>query len=245
MRRIDLETQDVAQRVVKLLDLTNLSDEADEFAIDRLCQRAIQAHVAAVCIWPRFVARCNRLLNNSGISVATVVNFPHGGADIALTLEETRRVVADGTDEVDMVMPYSSWLHGDRVLARDMIAGTKNICGRNVLLKVILETGRLRTRERIAAASRDAIAAGADFLKTSTGKSRVSATPYAAESMLKTIHDADRPVGFKAAGGIRTVRQASNYLRLADNIMGAAWVRPENFRFGASGLLDVCQQAAE
>ena len=237
--------QDVTQRVIKLLDLTNLSDDADETAIDRLCHRATQTQVAAVCVWPRFVSQCIRLLDDSGISVATVVNFPHGGTDIAATLEETRRVVEYGADEVDMVMPYSSWLRGDTTLVRDMIAGTKKICGKNALLKVILETGRLRTRERIVAASRDAIGAGADFLKTSTGKIRVSATPYAAESMLMTIRDADRPVGFKAAGGIRTVRQASNYLRLADNIMGLDWVKPENFRFGASGLLDACLQAVE
>ncbi|MDJ0957640.1 MAG: deoxyribose-phosphate aldolase [Arenicellales bacterium] len=237
--------RDVAQRVIQLLDLTNLSDDADETAIDRLCQRAMQAHVAAVCIWPRFVTRCTRFLDHSGISIATVVNFPHGGGDIADVLEQTRRVVADGADEVDLVMPYVSWLRGDRALARDMIAGTKNICDGNALLKVILETGRLRTHERIVEASRDAIAAGADFLKTSTGKIRVSATPHAAKIMLMTIHDADRQVGFKAAGGIRTVRQASNYLRLADSIMGSAWVRPENFRFGASGLLDACQQAVE
>ena len=239
----NLGSRDVARRVVKLLDLTNLSDDADETAVDRLCQRAIQAHVAAVCIWPRFVTRCVNRLDNSEISVATVVNFPHGGNDIAAALEETHCVVADGSDEVDLVMPYSSWLRGDRELARDMITGAKNICGKHVLLKVILETGRLRTRERIAAASRDAIAAGADFLKTSTGKIRISATPYAAESMLTAIREADRPIGFKAAGGIRTLRQASNYLKLADSIMGAAWVRPENFRFGASGLLDACQNA--
>ena len=240
-----MAARDVAQRVIQLLDLTNLSDDADETAVDILCQHAIQAGVAAVCIWPRFVTRCKRLLDNSGISVATVVNFPDGRADIESTLEETRCAVGDGGDEIDLVMPYSSWLSGDRALARDMIAGNKNICGNNVLLKVILETGRLRTHERIVDASRDAIAAGADFLKTSTGKIRISATPRAAQSMLMTIHDADRPIGFKAAGGIRTIRQASYYLKLADRIMGPAWVRPNNFRFGASGLLDACQRAIE
>ena len=238
-----LGKRDAAQRVITLLDLTNLGDDADETAIDKLCHYAIQAQVAAVCVWPRFVSQCIHLLDDSGVRVATVVNFPHGGIDIETTFEETRHVTGDGANEVDLVMPYSSWLRGDTTLAQDMIAGTKNICGNNVLLKVILETGRLRTRERIAAASRDAITAGADFLKTSTGKVRVSATPYAAESMLMVIRNADRPVGFKAAGGIRTVRQASNYLRLADNIMGRDWVKPENFRFGASVLLDACLQA--
>ena len=105
-------------------------------------------------------------------------------------------------------------------------------------MKVILETGRLRSPENIAAASRDAIAAGADFIKTSTGKTEVSATLEAAEIMLAAIARSGRRVGFKAAGGIRTTAQAGAYLALADRIMGPDWAAPESFRFGASGLLD-------
>ena len=237
--------RDTALRVIRLLDLTNLSDNTDNSAIDVLCQRAMTARVAAVCVWPKFVTRCTRHLDGTAISVATVVNFPFGDKDIPTVQEQTHSAVGDGADEIDLVMPFSAWLCGDRALTRDMIARVKEICGKSRLLKVILETGKLRTHERIVAASQDAITAGADFLKTSTGKIRISATPRAAESMLTVIHAADRPIGFKASGGIRSVRQAANYLRLADTIMGSTWVRPENFRFGASSLLDACQEAIE
>ena len=125
-------------------------------------------------------------------------------------------------------------------MAGDMIAAVKAVCGADVPLKVILETGKLGPPGRVQAASRDAIAAGADFLKTSTGKTRVSATPAAARAMLSVIRDAPRPVGFKASGGIRSPRQAAAYLRLADDIMGTGWAAPRTFRFGASGLLQSC-----
>ena len=235
-----MQSTEIARRCIGLLDLTSLGDDDDDWVIDGLCTRALNARVAAVCVWPRFVARCREQVAANGIHVATVVNFPHGGSDVETVAEDTVDAIEAGADEIDMVMAYGAWLQGDRQLARDMIDGVKRICGNEVKLKVILETGRLRTVERIAAASRDAIAAGADFLKTSTGKIRVSATPRAAEVMLRTIRESERPVGFKAAGGIRSVRQAANYLKLADRLMGPDWVQPGTFRFGASGLLDAC-----
>lgn len=235
-----MQTTEIANRCIRLLDLTSLGDDDDDWVIDGLCGRALNFRVAAVCVWPWFVDRCREQVAARGIRVATVVNFPHGGSDVETVAEETVDAIEAGADEIDMVMAYGAWLQGDRQLARDMIDGVKRICGDEVKLKVILETGRLRTRERIAAASRDAIEAGADFLKTSTGKIRVSATPGAAEVMLRTIRESERPVGFKAAGGIRSLRQAANYLRLADQIMWSDWAQPETFRFGASGLLDAC-----
>ena len=237
-----MSDKETAKRAIALMDLTSLNDTDDNSTIDELCQRGQAVQVAAVCVWPRFVSRCRQKLSGSNIKVATVVNFPHGGSDIKSVTQETRQAIEDGTDEVDLVMPYTTWLNDEQLIAQELIREVKALCGESVLLKVILETGRLKTQDRIADASRDAIAAGADFLKTSTGKISVSATPSAAETMLGVIRDTERPVGFKAAGGIRTVQQAADYLNLADRIMGTKWTQPNNFRLGASSLLDACEQ---
>jgi deoxyribose-phosphate aldolase len=194
--------------------------------------------VAAVCIWPRFITLARGLLEHSEVRVAAVANFPAGGDDIAAAVSETEDIVNQGGDEVDLVMPYTRWLGGDVTVARDMIAACKAACGARVLLKVILETGDLRAPAKIHDAAADAIAAGADFVKTSTGKIAVSATLEAAEAMLRAIKESGQDVGFKAAGGIRDTAAAADYLALADRIMGANWADPRHFRFGASGLLD-------
>ncbi|MGD1877390.1 MAG: deoxyribose-phosphate aldolase [Kiloniellaceae bacterium] len=230
----------VAARAVGLLDLTSLNDGDDDVAVAALCHRAQTpaGPVAAVCLWPRFITLARSLLEHSGVRVAAVANFPAGGDDIARAVRETEDIVSQGADEVDLVMPYTRWLGGDIGVARDMIDACKVICGDRVLLKVILETGRLGEPAAIYAASRDAIAAGADFIKTSTGKVEVSATLDAAEAMLKAIKDSGEDIGFKAAGGIRDTAAAGAYLALADRIMGANWADAGHFRFGASGLLD-------
>lgn len=230
----------VAARAIRLLDLTSLNDNDTDITVAALCKRATLAPqpVAAVCIWPRFVAHARDLLEGSEVRIAAVANFPAGGDDIAAAAAEAEQIVNAGADEVDLVMPYTRWLGGNVTVARDMIAACKEICGERVLLKVILETGRLREPAKIHAASRDAMAAGADFVKTSTGKTEVSATLEAAEAMLRAIKESGRDVGFKAAGGIRDTATAAAYLDLADRIMGPGWADPRHFRFGASGLLD-------
>lgn len=230
----------VAQRAIGLLDLTSLGDDDGEATIAALCARALAAPipVAAVCLWPRFVAQARALLDGSGIRVAAVANFPAGGDDVGRAVREVEYIVKEGGDEVDLVMPYRRWLDGDVAAACDMVAACKGACGDAVLLKVILETGRLRESAKIYAASRDAIEAGADFVKTSTGKIEVSATLAAAEAMLQAIRDSGQDVGFKAAGGIRDTAAAGDYLALADRMMGPDWADPRHFRFGASSLLD-------
>ncbi|MPZ10126.1 MAG: deoxyribose-phosphate aldolase [Kiloniellaceae bacterium] len=229
-----------AERAIHLLDLTSLNDGDDDAAVAALCKRArtVSGPVAAVCIWPRFITLARGLLEYSGVRVAAVANFPAGGDDIAAAVLETEDIVNQGGDEVDLVMPYTRWLGGDVAVARDMIAACKAACGDHVLLKVILETGHLREPAKIYAAAGDAIEAGADFVKTSTGKIEVSATLEAAEAMLRAIRDSGRDVGFKAAGGIRDTAAAAAYLALADGMMGPDWADPLHFRFGASGLLD-------
>ena len=229
----------VAGRLLPLLDLTSLNDGFDD-DIAGLCSKAVTpvGKVAAVCVWPQFVTDCRRRLSGSGIRVATVVNFPHGGDDSELAVAEARAVVADGADEVDLVMPYEAWLAGEREHANGLVAAVKQAIGANITLKVILETGALGSAENAAAISRDAIGAGADFLKTSTGKRQPGATLEAAEVLLSAIRDLGANVGFKAAGGVRTTVEAAEYLELADQMMGRDWAGPERFRIGASSLLD-------
>ncbi|HMA14315.1 MAG: deoxyribose-phosphate aldolase [Bacteroidota bacterium] len=230
----------VAERAIRLLDLTSLGDDDGEATVTALCERALAAPipVAAVCLWPKFVAQAAAMLDGSGIRVAAVANFPAGDDDLGRAVREAEFIVKEGGDEVDLVMPYRRWLDGDVDAACGMIAACKDACGEAALLKVILETGRLREPAQIYAASRDAIEAGADFVKTSTGKIEVSATLAAAEAMLRAIRDSGRDVGFKAAGGIRDTAAAGDYLALADRMMGSDWADARHFRFGASGLLD-------
>ena len=234
----------VAARLLPCLDLTSLNDDDTPETIAVLCRRATTpfGKVAAVCVWPRFVAQAHELLRDTGVRVATVVNFPAGIAGPAEVAAETHRAIEAGADEVDLVFPYVAFLAGQRQLATAMVQAIRNAGGAERCLKVILETGRLVRPDIIAAAARDAIDAGADFLKTSTGKVDPGATPDAVDILLTAIRDhrraVGRTVGLKAAGGIRTVAQAKVYVDLADRIMGSDYVRPATFRIGASGLLD-------
>lgn len=228
----------LARRLIGLLDLTNLEANCGPAEIKALTARALgpPASVAAVCLWPQFVGEAALALKDSGVTVATVINFPAGGEDLERVLEDMDEALGDGADEIDLVLPYKAVLRGDTQIASDMIRESKGIVGPGRLLKVILETGAMPDMETVTAASRLAIAAGADFLKTSTGKITVSATPESARTMLAEIARADRPVGFKAAGGIRTVADAALYLRLAEEAMGAGWATRDTFRIGASSL---------
>lgn len=230
----------VAAKALSLLDLTDLTDDCDAAAIERLCQQAATAHghTAAICIWPRFVKQARSLLGpNSPIRIATVVNFPSGDLPVDEVVAETRQAIADGADEIDLVIPYKALIAGDEQAVREMIAAVRGACARPVLLKTILETGELKDRDLIRNASHLAITSGADFIKTSTGKVAVNATLEAADIMLNAIRESGRNVGFKPAGGVRTVGDAALYLNLAATIHGPDWAIPSTFRFGASGLL--------
>lgn len=228
---------DLARRALALLDLTDLSESATEAATLQLCARAAgpPGPCAAVCIWPQFVKVARRALAGAPVRVATVVNFPAGGTNVARVTGDIVEALSDGAEEIDIVLPWQAFLGGDVELARDMLSEARAATeGRR--LKVILESGAYPDAASIVAACELAIAEGADFLKTSTGKTAVSATPQAAEAMLGAIKASGRPVGFKASGGIRTLADAALYLSLADRIMGPGWATPATFRFGASGL---------
>ena len=229
-----------ARRALSLLDLTDLSDDANEAGLRSLCERAVAAPgpVAAICIWPRFVAAARAILNEGPVRIATVVNFPHGGTPIAPVLRETDAALAAGADEIDLVLPWQAVLAGHVVGASAMIDGVKGRCG-DKTLKVILETGEYPDLASVKTAAELAIAAGADFIKTSTGKTAHSASIPAARTMLQAISMTKRPIGLKPSGGIKTLADAAGYLALADAIMGPDWATPKTFRFGASGLHQV------
>ena len=229
-----------ALRALRLLDLTDLSDGPTGDAIDELCTRAQSSFgpVAAVCIWPQFVAQAKSRLAGSDVRVATVANFPGGDQEPAHVFATVETALSDGADEIDLVMPWRSFLAGETDRAGKMISDCRSRIPEGRLLKVILETGELQTEDNIRAASKLALDAGADFIKTSTGKVSVNATPEAARIMIGAIRDHGRSAGFKAAGGIRTVSDAAAYLAIANDLMGPDWAAPGTFRFGASGLLD-------
>lgn len=230
----------LAHRIVGLLDLTDLSATANATSIERLCERAVGPHgaVAAVCVWPAFVAQCVRDLAGLSVAVATVVNFPHGNTQVDAVQREVHAALESGADELDVVLPYRAFMAGDHASAAAVLNAVSEIVARRRVVKVILETGELPDQATVAAAARFAIDHGADFVKTSTGKTPVSATPEAVATMLDVIRSADRLVGIKPSGGIGTLQAAAGYLAMADEIMGPGWARPSTFRFGASGLLD-------
>ncbi|WP_208119883.1 deoxyribose-phosphate aldolase [Spirabiliibacterium pneumoniae] len=234
-----------AQWALSLMDLTSLNDDDTDATITALCHQANtpKGAPAAVCVYPQFVPLAKQTLLQLGlehVKVATVTNFPHGNSDVAQAVAETANAVQAGADEVDVVFPYRTLMAGDEKCGFVLVQECKKVCAdAGVKLKVIIETGELKTPELIKKASEIAIRAGADFIKTSTGKVSVNATPEAAKVMLNTIKEmgVEDRVGFKAAGGVRTSEDAQHYLQLAADILGEKWLDASHFRFGASGLL--------
>ncbi|MDH2997597.1 deoxyribose-phosphate aldolase [Pasteurellaceae bacterium LFhippo2] len=240
-----MNLKQTAQQALSLMDLTTLNDNDTDEKVITLCQQAKTEFgtPAAICIYPRFIPIARKTLKSLAIEhvkIATVTNFPHGNDDIEIAVTETKAAIAYGADEVDVVFPYRALIAGNEQIGFDLVQQCKQICAtHNVLLKVIIETGELKTAELIRQASEISIKAGADFIKTSTGKVAVNATLESAKIMLETIRDlkvADK-VGFKAAGGVKTAEEAQQYLQLASEILGTDWVDYNHFRFGASSLL--------
>lgn len=230
-----------ARTALRCLDLTSLNDADTAADIERLCARALTPHgkVAAVCVWPRFVALARQRLP-VGVRVAAVANFPAGGDDVEAVLREVQSIVAAGAQEVDVVLPWRALMAGDEASARTVLVAARAACARQVL-KVILETGELAEPALITRASQLAISAGADFLKTSTGKVPMGATLPAAEAMLAAIaaHPGARQrVGLKLSGGLRKVADLPPYLAMFERTLGADALQPGRLRIGASGLLD-------
>lgn len=236
------ELKNSAKLSLALMDLTSLSPDDNDEAIIALCNQANTSvgNTAAICIFPQFITTAKRTLheiNATDINIATVVNFPHGDDEVEDVVEQTLSAIAAGATEIDVVFPYQALMNGDSQVGLELVKRCKQACEDKSILKVIIESGVLQTPALIKQASMLAIEAGADFIKTSTGKVAVNATLESAEIMLKAIKESGRDVGFKAAGGVKNIEQAQQYLTLANNIMGPNWLDTAHFRFGASSLL--------
>ena len=234
--------------LLSCIDLTSLegSDNADR--ILDLCHKASSFGdaglplPAAVCVYPVFAGLASSTLKGTGIRVASVAGaFPGGQSPVALRLEEVRYAVNEGADEIDMVISRGRLLQGDENFVFDEIAAVREVC-KNTLLKVILETGELISYNLIRKASEIAITAGADFLKTSTGKIQPAASLEATEIMLEVIRKdyetTGRKTGIKPAGGIKDPDEALKYFQLTERILGSGWLNKDLFRIGASRLAD-------
>ncbi len=241
--------------VLSMIDLTSLEGMDTEGKVRQLCYKARHLHdavpelphVAAVCVYPNFVALAKQEVADSGIKVASVATaFPSGNSSLEIKLDDVRLAVESGADEVDMVISRGRFHHGDYQYVFDEIAAVKEACG-NARLKVILETGELGTFDKVRRASDIAIAAGADFIKTSTGKIKPAATMPVTLVMLEAIRDhwfkTGQMVGMKPAGGISKAKLALHYLIMVKETLGPEWLDPHWFRFGASSLAnDVLMQ---
>ena len=228
-----------AKILISCLDLTSLGDHDSEYQVEALCNKADTPYgsVAAVCIWPKFIPLAKNKLKNLPIKIATVVNFPHGSSDLKKLKNEITQALKSGADEIDAVFPYHDFLEGNTKVCEDFLKITTDLCGEHTS-KIILETGALKTTSRISEATALCLEHGVGFIKTSTGKTNISATPEAANAILETISQARRKAGFKASGGIKTIEDAKKYLVLTQTILGNPWLTPERFRIGASSLLD-------
>lgn len=233
---------------MSMLDLTTLEARDTPGKVRQLCIKAMHPHesmpeipaVAAVCVYPNLVSVAKETLRGSNVKVAAVATaFPSGMSSRKVKLEETRWAVGEGADEIDMVISRGHFLRGEYAFVFDEIAAVKEACGK-AHLKVILETGELSTYDNIRLASDIAMAAGADFIKTSTGKVQPAATLPVTLVMLEAIRDyyyaTGRMVGMKPAGGIATSKLALQYLVTVRETLGQAWLDPDWFRFGASSL---------
>ncbi|MBT5220820.1 MAG: deoxyribose-phosphate aldolase [Woeseia sp.] len=243
------------QMVLSMIDLTTLEGMDTPGKVKQLCQKAIHLHdavpdlphVAAVCVYPTMVGVAKKALGDHNINVASVATaFPSGMAPRQIKLEETRIAVDDGADEIDMVISRGAFLQGEYGFVFDEIAAIKEACGK-AHLKVILETGELGTLDRVRRASVLAMHAGADFIKTSTGKIQPAATLPVTLVMLQAIRDfyyeTGKMIGMKPAGGISNSKLAIHYLVMLRETLGSAWMTPEWYRFGASSLAnDVLMQ---
>lgn len=235
---------------VACIDLTTLEGKDSEGRVRSLCAKAIRPaqhlpdipSVAAVCVYPSLVAVAKDALRGSSVLVASVATaFPSGLSSAAVRLDDVRAAIAAGADEIDMVIDRGAFLSGRDAAVYDEIVAVKRICG-ELHLKVILETGELGSYDAIRRASDLALEAGADFIKTSTGKVGTNATFPVAVVMCEAIRDyarrTGRAVGLKVAGGVRTTKQALTYLVIVNETLGEAWLTPQRFRIGASSLLD-------
>jgi deoxyribose-phosphate aldolase len=237
---------------LNIIDLTTLEGSDTDNRVIALCEKALKLKdkglpsVAAVCVYPPFVKLAKQVLAHSGIHVASVAGaFPSGQSPLHVKLEEIKFAVNEGADEIDMVISRGKFLEGKYSQIFEEVSAIKAIC-KDAHLKVILETGELGSLTNVRIASEIAMNAGADFIKTSTGKISPAATEEAVYVMLQAIKDfyneTGRKIGIKPAGGISEPEKAMNYIKLVNSILGKEWMTNELFRIGASRLVDKLEE---
>ena len=233
---------------LSMIDLTTLEGKDTKGKVQQLCYKAMHPHdslkniptVAAICVYPTYVGVAKKALEGSNIQVASVATaFPSGQSTLEVKLSDTKFAVDQGADEIDMVISRGEFLSGNYQFVFDEIAAIKEACGKSHL-KVILETGELDTLDNVRKASEIAMYAGADFIKTSTGKIQPAATMPVTYVMFDAIKDyylkTGKMIGMKPAGGISTSKIALQYLVMLNEVLGEKWMNKEYFRFGASSL---------
>lgn len=247
--------QEALHMILNMIDLTTLEGSDSKDKVKRMCYKAHHLHdnlpglpnVAAVCVYPKMVATAKSALEQTDVKVASVsTGFPAGQVSLEVKISDTQLAIEQGADEIDMVIARGAFLAGDYQTVYDEIKTIKEVCG-NVTLKVILETGELGTLDNIRLASDIAIAAGADFIKTSTGKIQPAATLPITYTMIQAIRDhylkTGKMIGMKPAGGISNTKTALQYLVMVKETLGQKWLTNQYFRFGASSLAnDVLMQ---
>ncbi len=239
-----IDTINYYNKAISLVDLTSLNNNDSHKTITSLCDKAKspKGNVAAVCIYPKFIKTARNhldILELNQIKIATVCNFPQGNNKLTTVLTEIETAINLGANEIDVVIPYNKLIaNKDTKTPYKLLRAAKEICGSTIKLKSIIESGMLQHNSLITDATYLSIDAGADFIKTSTGKVLNNASLASAETILNAIKKYSNYVGFKASGGIKFAEEAIMYLKLAENIMGKNWISVDTFRFGASSLLD-------
>jgi deoxyribose-phosphate aldolase len=247
-----LSNKNIMKNIFSCIDLTTLEGSDNNDKIAQFCKKVVSfidqdLSPAAVCVYPVFVRSAKKLLSGRGINVSAVTGyFPSGQAPLFLKLEEVKYAVDEGADEIDFVISRGKLIEGNEQYIFDEVSSVKDYI-KNLHLKVILETGEIQTFDNIRKASEIAISAGADFIKTSTGKYQPAATEYAAFIMVNVIKDfylkTGRKIGFKPAGGIKSPHQALRYYALVGNLLGEDWLKKDLFRIGASRLAEnLCKE---
>jgi deoxyribose-phosphate aldolase len=242
LKALPYKEEELRPLIKSFIDLTTLEGSDTDEKVVLLCDKAKLHKTAAVCVYPPFAKLCREQLVGTGIKTACVAGaFPAGQSSIEIKVAEVAWTVAQGAEEIDMVISRGKFLEGKYTEVGDEIAKIKAVCG-NARLKVILETGELKTPELISLASQIAIDNGADFIKTSTGKIPVAATPEAIWTMCevakKHFNETGKKVGIKAAGGVSNYDDAVLYLKIVFTLLGKDWLTPQLFRFGASRLVE-------
>ena len=237
-RRVNV-TPALARTLIASVDLTSLELDDTPEKIAKLCRDAMtpKGPVATVCVYPGFVRQAREALAGTGVKVATVIDFPDGNSDPLDVMRQVDEAVREGAEEVDLVFPYRRFLSDSPPPASKNVRAVRDAGGYDIRCKVILESGAYPDFERLAVAADVAIQGGADFLKTSTGKTATGATLEAAAIILSRIAASGLPVGFKVSGGIREPVAAAAHLTLAESILGQGWANPATFRIGTSSLL--------